>query len=79
MPQQKAAERILSHVKKYVEEKLFLKVNETKTKIVRAGNDTQFLGFAFTRSVAARRRKEYPCELSSQRYTERNGTSSLKF
>ena len=56
----KAAERILSHVKKYVEEKLFLKVNETKTKIVRAGNDTQFLGFAFTRSVAARRRKEYP-------------------
>ena len=28
----KAAERILSHVKKYVEEKLFLKVNETKTK-----------------------------------------------
>ena len=56
----KAAERILSHVKKYVEEKLFLKVNETKTKIVRAGHDTQFLGFAFTQSVAAWRRKEYP-------------------
>ena len=38
-----AAERILSHVKKYVEEKLFLKVNETKTKIVRAGNARTFL------------------------------------
>ncbi|MDY6336795.1 MAG: group II intron maturase-specific domain-containing protein, partial [Succinivibrionaceae bacterium] len=56
----KAAERILSHVKKNVVENLFRKVNETKTKIVRAGNDTQFLGFAFTRSEDARRRKEYP-------------------
>ena len=42
-PRKEVRERILSHVKKYVEEKLFLKVNETKTKIVRAGNARTFL------------------------------------
>lgn len=56
----KAAERILANVTSFIEKKLFLKVNTDKTKILHACEETQFLGFAFTTRVAAKRRKEHP-------------------
>lgn len=56
----KAAERILGHIKNFVEKKLFLKVNETKTKIVQVSKEVQFLGYAFTRWVSAARQRENP-------------------
>lgn len=57
---EKAAERILRNVTTFVEKKLFLKVNTTKTKITRAGKDTQFLGFAFTTRVTKKRKLANP-------------------
>lgn len=56
----KAAERILANVTSFIEKKLFLKVNTVKTKILHACEETQFLGFAFTTRVSAKRRKEHP-------------------
>ena len=58
----KAAERILTNVTKFVEEKLFLKVNTEKTKILQACEESQFLGFAFTKKVKARKKKECPTQ-----------------
>ena len=44
----KAAERTLEHLKPYVEGKLFLKLNEQKTKICRITDpELKFLGFGF--------------------------------
>lgn len=57
---QKACERVLAKVTKYIEEKLFLKVNQDKTKIIHASERSQFLGFGFTKRVSAARRKECP-------------------
>ena len=56
----KAAERILANVTSFIEKKLFLRVNTDKTKILHACEETQFLGFAFTTRVSAKRRKEHP-------------------
>ncbi len=56
----KAAERKLRHIKRFIEKKLFLKVNETKTKIVKAGPQVQFLGFSFTIRVGKKRRRKHP-------------------
>ena len=53
----KAAERVLGNIKKFVEKKLFLKVNETKTKIVHVSDDVQFLGFTFTQRVNEERKR----------------------
>ena len=57
---EKAAERILRNVTTFVEKKLFLKVNTDKTKIARAGKDTQFLGFAFTTWVSKEKQEANP-------------------
>ncbi len=54
----KAAERILENVTKYVEKKLFLKVNKDKTKILHACEKSQFLGFGFTKRVSQRKKKD---------------------
>ena len=62
----KAAERILENVKNFVEKKLFLKVNTDKTKILKACEKSQFLGFGFTQKVSQKRRKECP----TQKYFE---------
>ena len=44
----KAAERTLASLRKYIENKLFLKINEEKTKIRYIGNSgIKFLGFGF--------------------------------
>lgn len=51
----KAAERILQNVTKFLEGKLFLKVNKEKTKIGKASTKTQFLGFAFTTTATKAR------------------------
>lgn len=56
----KAAERKLRLIKSFIEKKLFLKINETKTKIVKAGPEVQFLGFSLTSKVGKQRRKENP-------------------
>ena len=55
-----AAERILLKVTKFIEEKLFLKVNKEKTKIGRVSTRTQFLGFGFTKRVTKTRRDSNP-------------------
>ena len=44
----KGAERVLESLTKFIEGKLFLKVNKDKTKIIKASNEAQFLGFSFT-------------------------------
>lgn len=54
---QKAAERVLANVTKYLEEKLFLKVNKDKTKISKASKENQFLGFTFTTWVSSQRKE----------------------
>lgn len=53
----RAAERILVGVTRFIEDKLFLKVNKDKTKIGRVSSSTQFLGFGFT-SLASQKRKQ---------------------
>lgn len=47
----KAAERTLNRVTKFLEDKLFLKVNKEKTKILNYSKGTQFLGFSLTKRV----------------------------
>lgn len=57
----KAAERILTWVKRFLEEKLYLKVNDQKTKILRVGSsEVQFLGFCFTTLVGKKKKERYP-------------------
>ena len=56
----RAAERILSNMKDFIERKLFLRINETKTKIVKVSNKVQFLGFTFTKKVKAKRKLPNP-------------------
>ena len=58
----KAAERILEGMKKILENKLFLKVNETKTKIIKVSKDVQFLGFTFTNRVKVSRKEQNPSQ-----------------
>ena len=55
---QKAAERTYVSVKSYVEKKLFLKFNETKTKVCHLSDDVKFLGFALY-VKSEKRRKAY--------------------
>ena len=57
---QKAAERILKSVKSFIEDKLFLKVNDKKTKIGKASSDSQFLGFSFTTWASKQRKERQP-------------------
>ena len=57
----KAAERLLEWFTDFTEQKLFLKVNAEKTKILRIGDpEVQFLGFSFTSQVSKKRRERYP-------------------
>lgn len=57
----KAAERALAWITKFVEAKLFLKVNQSKTKILKVGDpEVQFLGFSFTRTVSKAKRAKFP-------------------
>src|SRR5574344_2123770 len=58
----KSAERILENVTKFVEKKLFLKVNTDKTKILHASEKSQFLGFGFTTKVNAKRKQARPTQ-----------------
>ena len=56
----KAAERILGNMKEFIENKLFLRVNETKTKIIKVSKDLQFLGFSYTNRVSSERKEQDP-------------------
>ncbi len=46
----RAAERVFTSVKRFIEEKLFLKVNVEKTKICHLSKDVKFLGYSFYKS-----------------------------
>ena len=56
----KGAERVLENITKFIEKKVFLKVNKDKTKIIRASREAQFLGFAFTKYVSEERKRRSP-------------------
>lgn len=57
----KAAERALAWITKFVETKLFLEVNQSKTKILKVPDpDVQFLGFSFTVTVSKQKKLKYP-------------------
>ncbi len=57
----KAAERALKWIKKFIESKLHLRVNEDKTKILKVGSpDVQFLGFSFTTKVSKAKKMKFP-------------------
>jgi len=58
----KAAERILEYVKDFLENKLFLKVNTDKTKILHASEKSQFLGFGFTTRISEKRKRRNPSQ-----------------
>jgi RNA-directed DNA polymerase len=58
----KSAERILGNVTEFLEKRLFLKVNTDKTKILKASEKAQFLGFGFTTKVSNRRKMERPTQ-----------------
>lgn len=64
---ERAARRILDNVTKFIEKKLFLKVNQDKTKICAVGPEVQFLGFSlkrvyknFKKGIVPERCKWYP-------------------
>lgn len=79
----KAAERTLKHLKPYVEEKLFLKLNEQKTKICNVTDpDLKFLGFGFWRTrggVKARphQKSKAKCKQRLKAITSRSRGQSL--
>lgn len=52
----------IANVTKFIEKKLFLKVNTDKTKILQASEKCQFLGFGFTQKVAKWKKKLYPTQ-----------------
>lgn len=56
----RTAERVLVGVTKFIENKLFLKINREKTKIGKVSESTQFLGFGFTRSTSRERKRANP-------------------
>lgn len=45
----KAAERALASISKFIEDKLFLKVNKEKSYVVNISSDVRYLGYAFCR------------------------------
>ena len=80
----KAAERTLRHLKPYVEGKLFLKLNEQKTKICRMTDpNLKFLGFGFWQSrgiVKARphQKSKAKCRQRLKTITSRSRGRSLE-
>lgn len=74
----KAAERILGNVTKFVEKKLFLKVNKDKTKILHACEKSQFLGFGFTTKVSRKKRMQYPTQKYFAIVHEKKRTKFIK-
>ena len=79
----KAAERTLCHIKPYIEEKLFLKLNEQKTKICRMTDmSLKFLGFGFWKGrygVKSRphEKSKAKCKQRLKDITSRNRGQSL--
>ena len=47
---QRAAERVYESIKRFIEKKLFLKINQEKTRIAHMNPQIKFLGFGFFRS-----------------------------
>ena len=59
----RSAERILKTVTEFIEKRLFLKVNQTKTKIGPASPEMQFLGFGFTNEMNDSLKKTNPSQI----------------
>lgn len=57
---QRAAERILGNVTRFIEKDLFLKVNMDKTKICRTGPEMQILGFTLVSVKSAKLKRVLP-------------------
>ena len=80
----RAAQRVLLHLKPYIEKKLFLKLNEDKTKICNICNrDLKFLGFGFwctKGKVKARphQKSQAKCKKRLKELTARNRGQSLE-
>ena len=81
----KSAERTLANIKPFIEKKLFLKLNEDKTKIRYIGStDVKFLGFGFYaakgRKIQARphRKSKDKCLKRLKEITSRNQGQSLE-
>ena len=80
----KAAERTLNHIKPFIEKKLFLQLNDQKTKIRHiASADVKFLGFGFWADrggvIKARPHKKSKdkCKARLKALTNRNRGQSL--
>jgi len=56
---QKAGERVMLSIKKFLEKKLRLKINEAKSKVARA-EECVFLGYSMSASVETEEAKLYP-------------------
>jgi RNA-directed DNA polymerase len=61
----KSAERKFVSIARFIEQKLFLKIRKDKTKIPKACEETQFIGFAFTGRLTVMKRISHAKILSS--------------
>lgn len=61
---EKAATRVMASVTSYIEKKLGLKVNATKSKVTRPERGLKFLGFGFYWDISAKEFKSKPHEQS---------------
>ena len=79
----KAAERTLAHIRPYIEKKLFLKINEQKTKICHVTDPSlKFLGFGFRPSregirAVPHRKSKLKCIQRLKELTKRSKGQSL--
>ena len=63
---QKAADRVMANVSKFIEKKLGLKVNMTKSKVTKP-NDIKYLGFGFFRDSRSKLWKAKPHQKSVEK------------
>ncbi len=79
----KSAERTLANIKPFIEKKLFLQLNEEKTKIrYIANSDVKFLGFGFYCSkgrikTCPHEKSKQKCKMKLKELTQRNRGQSL--
>lgn len=66
----KAADRVMANVRKFIEKKLDLKVNMTKSKVSKP-NEIKYLGFGFYKDKQSQSYKAKPHKVSVERLKER--------
>lgn len=62
----KAADRVMENVSKFIEKKLGLKVNMTKSKVSKP-NDIKYLGFTFYKDPYGKQWKAKPHQISVEK------------